>query len=220
MRVALETPALDRGGLLTSLVAGEGSATHAWLHSAELNAGADATRNLSDMLHLLTMLHGPQPGLVELVAEHNIWPGGDAWLAQAARGFANERGNLGSLIVAAGPVPSTPGEASTVSAILAQRQAMATIARSDRFGCAIGAVVGLVLDWMPIRATMETAAERLGVPFTAIRLPSEEETAYLLSTMPDKERLERTLVFGARQMMLHHQCLLDLLATRASAREI
>lgn len=219
MRVALETSALDRAGLLTSLVGGEGSATHAWLHSAELNAGKDATRNLSDMLHLLTMLHGPQPGLIELVADHNVWPGGDAWLADAARGFANERGNLGSLIVAAGPVPSTPGEASTVSAILAQRQAMATIARSDRFGCAIGAVVGLLLDWLPIRAAMETAAARLNVPFTAIRLPSEDDTADMLATMPEMARLERTLVFGARQMMLHHQCLLDLLATRASARE-
>ncbi|QJU58917.1 hypothetical protein HL653_15075 [Sphingomonas sp. AP4-R1] len=218
MRVALETSPLDRGGLLTSLVAGEGSATHAWLHSPELNASADATRNLSDMLHLLTMLHGPQPGLVELVADHNIWPGGDAWLAQAARGFANERGNLGQLIVAAGPVPGTPGEAATVSAILAQRQAMATIARSDRFGCAIGAVVGLLLDWQPIRATMETAAARLNVPFAPLLLPSEEETAHVLASMPEQPRLERTLIFGARQMMLHHQCLLDLLATRASAR--
>ncbi|PZU07441.1 hypothetical protein [Sphingomonas sp.] len=218
MRVALETSAPDRAGLLTSLVAGEGSATHSWLHSAELNAGSDATRNLSDMLHLLTMLHGPQPGLIELVAEHNIWPGGDAWLADAARGFANERGNLGQLIVAAGPVPSTPGEAATVSALLAQRQAMATIARSDRFGCAIGAAVGLLHDWLPIRATMEAAAERLNVPFAPLRLPSEDDTAHMLASMPDKPRLERTLVFGARQIMLHHQCLLDLLATRSSAR--
>lgn len=218
MRVALETSPIDRGDLLTSLVAGEGSATHAWLHSPELNASADATRNLSDMLHLLTMLHGPQPGLIELVAEHNVWPGGDAWLAQAARGFANERGNLGQLIVAAGPVPSTPGEAATMSALLAQRQAMATIARSDRFGCAIGAVVGLLLDWLPIRAVMETAAERLNVPFAPLRLPSEEETAQVLASMPEQPRLERTLVFGARQIMLHHQCLLDLLATRAGAR--
>ncbi|MDO6412993.1 hypothetical protein Q4F19_01225 [Sphingomonas sp. BIUV-7] len=219
MRVALEPSALDRGGLLTSLVAGEGSATHAWLHSAELNAGPLATRNLSDMLHLLTMLHGPQPGLIELVAEHNIWPGGDAWLADAVRGFAAERGNLGALIVAAGPVPSTPGEAATVSAVIAQRQAMATIARSDRFGCAIGAVAGLLFDWLPIRAALETAAARLGVDFTAPRLPSEEDTADMLAAMPDRERLERTLVFGARQILLHHQCLLDLLATRAGARQ-
>jgi hypothetical protein len=219
MRVALETAVPDRGGLLTSLVAGEGSATHAWLHSAELNASRSATRNLSDMLHLLTMLHGQVPGLVELVAEHNVWPGGDAWLADAVRGFANERGNIGQLIVAAGPAPSTPGEAATVSAILAQRQAMATIARSDRFGCAIGAVVALVLDWMPVRAVMETAAERLTIPFAPLRLPSEDDTAGMLAAMPDHPRLERTLVFGARQTLVHHQCLLDLLATRAGARE-
>lgn len=218
MRVALETTAPDRAELLTSLVAGEGSATHAWLHSAELNAGPLATRNLSDLLHLMTMLHGPQPGLIELVAQHNIWPGGDAWLAEAARGFANERGNLGQLIVAAGPVPSTPGETATVAAVMAQRQAMATIAKSDRFGCAIGAVVGLIHDWLPIRAAMETAAARLGVPFSPIRLPSEDATAQVLAEMPDQPRLERTLAFGARQILLHHQCLLDLLATRAGAR--
>jgi hypothetical protein len=219
MRLAPEPSVLDRGGLLTSLIAGEGSAAHAWLHSAELNAGPLATRNLSDMLHLLTMLHGPQPGLIQMVAEHNVWPGGDAWLADAARGFANERGNLGELIVAAGPVPSTPGEAATVSAILAQRQAMVTIARSDRFGCAIGAVAGLLLDWIPIRATLETAAARLNAPFTPSRLPSEEDTAAVLAAMPEQPRLERTLSFGARQILLHHQCLLDLLATRASARD-
>jgi len=219
MRVALESLPLDRSGLLTSLVAGEGSATHAWLHSAELNAGHLANRNMSDLLHLLTMLHGPQPGLIEMVAEHNVWPGADSWLAEAIRGFASERGNLGSLIVAAGPAPSTPGEAASVSAILAQRQAMATIARSDRFGCAIGAVAGLLLDWMPIRATLETAAARLNVSFNPSRLPSEDSTADLLAALPSQPRLERTLVFGARQILLHHQCLLDLLATRAGARE-
>lgn len=218
MRVALETSAPDRGGLLTSVVAGEGSATHPWLHSAELNAGPLATRNISDMLHLLTMLHGPQPGLIEMVAAQNIWPGADAWLAEAKDGFSEERGNLGALIVAAGPVPSTPGEAATVSAILAQRQAMATIARSDRFGCAIGAAVGLVLDWLPIRAALETAAARLNVTFRASRLPSEQDTAEMLAEMPDAARLERTLTFGARQILLHHQCLLDLLSTRAGAR--
>lgn len=220
MRVALETAALDRGGLLTSLVAGEGSATHEWLHSADLHYGDCATRNVADTLHLLTMLHGPQPGLVEMVATHNVWPGGDAWLADAARGFASERGNLGALIVAAGPVPSTPGETSTVAAVLAQRQAMATIAKSDRFGCAIGAVAGLLLDWLPIRAALETAAARLHIGFSRSVLPSEDQTADLIASMPEKPRLDRTLAFGARQTLLHHHCLFDLAAARAGAREV
>lgn len=219
MRVALTPAALERGDLLTSLIAGEGSAVHPWLHSAELNASVSATRNVADMLHLLTLLHGTHPGLIELVAEHNIWPGADAWLKQAVRGFAAELGNLGALIAAAGPVPSTPGEASTVSAVMAQQQALATIARSDRFGCAIGAAVGLMFDWMPIRAALETAAARLSVPFSSPELPSEEETALLLAAMPDQPRLERTLSFGARQVLVHHECLLDLLSVRAGARE-
>ena len=208
----------DHGGLLVALVSGEGSGSHAWLHAAALNAGPAANRNIADLLHLLSLLHGAQAGLIEAVATHNVWGGSDDWLLGAAAGFAAERDYLTRLIVAAGPVPSTPGEAATVAAVIAQRQSLDTIARSDRFGCALGAAVALVLDWMPIRATLDTAALRLGVPFAAASLPHEEETCTMVNLLPPRPRLDRTLAFGARQLLLHHQCLWELLETRAGAR--
>lgn len=216
-------PALDQvstgfGSLLVSLVAGEGSGSHAWLHSAELNAGPEATRNMADMLHLLSLLHGTQPGLIEASAERNVVPEADNWFLGAIAGFAAERAYMAQLIVAAGPAPSTPGEAATVAAVLAQRHALDTIAHSDRFGCALGATAGLLLDWMPIRAALDTAAERLGVDPAPIELPTEEETSALLAALPPRPRLDRTLSFGARQLLVHHQCMMDLLETRASAR--
>lgn len=212
-------PAPDRGSLLIAIVAGEGSGAHPWLHSAELNAGPAATRNMADLLHLLSLLHAAQPCLAETVAAQNVWPGADAWLLAACAGFAVERDYLAQLIVAAGPVPSTPGEAATVAAVLAQRQALATIGRSDRFGCAIGAFAALLLDWQPIRATLDTAAYRLGVAPSPVTLPGEAETAALLDGLPEQPRLARTLAFGARQLLTHHQCLWELLELRAGARE-
>ena len=174
----------DHGALLLSIVASEGSVAHPWLHSAALNAGADATRNLADLLYLLTLLHGTAPGLVETGAFQNVWSGADGWLAACTEGFAAERDMLAELTVAAGPSPSTAGEPSTVAAVLAQRHALDTIARSDRFGCAIGAIAALTLDWMPLRATLDTAAARLGLSLRPTRLPDEEEPARCWSRCP------------------------------------
>ena len=220
MHFAPITPAsIDRGGLLLSIVAGEGSAAHGWLHAAALNVGPFANRNLADMLHLFSMLHGATPSLIETVASQNVWGEGDDWLLGASAGFAVERDYLAQLIVAAGPVPSTPGETATVAAVLAQRQALDTLARSDRFGCAIGLAAALLLDWQPIRATLDTAAYRLGIAPAPMVLPDEQETCALIQNIPDRPRLERTLAFGARQLLIHHQCLWELLEARATARE-
>jgi hypothetical protein len=119
----------ENGSALVALVAGEGCASHGWLNAAALNAGNQATRNVADLLHLLSILHGRLPGLLEITAAQNIWPGADAWLAALARGFQREREYLAQLSVAAGPVPATAGEAATTAAVLGQRQALETIAR-------------------------------------------------------------------------------------------
>lgn len=215
--IGLDGP--GHGALLVSLAAGEGCASHAWLHSAALNAGTQATRNMADMLHLLSVLHGRSPGMIEVAAAQNVWPGADNWLHAIARGFATERNYLARLTVAAGPVPSTASEAATLSAVLAQRQALETLARSDRFGCAIGAVCGLVLDWQAWRAALDTAADRLGVEVPRLALPDEDVCAAIIDALPDRPRLDRTLTFGARQLLVQHSGLLDLLEARAGARE-
>jgi hypothetical protein len=216
--VALQTTHADFGDMLVALAAAEGSASHPYTHSFELNADPLATRNVADVLHLLSMLHGPQPGLIELAGERNVLPNAADWFAQAAAGFAVERHYMTQLIVAAGPGPSTPGEADTVAAILDQRRAMETIVCSDRFGCALGAIAGLVLDWAAIRAVLDTAAARIGIGIPASLLPDEGATAAVLARLPEHPRLDRTLSFGARQLLLQHRGLWDLLEVRASAR--
>ena len=69
--VALQTAPADFGEMLVALAASEGSASHPYTISYELNADPLATRNLADVLHLLSMLHGPQPGVIELGGERN-----------------------------------------------------------------------------------------------------------------------------------------------------
>lgn len=215
---ALDTPAADFGAMLVTLAANEGSAAHPYTHSAELNAGPTATRNLADALHLLSMLHGEQPGLIDIAAERNPMGEADLWFARTARGFATERAYLAQLIVVAGPTPSTPGEAETAATLVGQRQALGMMGRSERFGCAIGATAGLLLDWQAIRAVLDTAAERLGVAITPCVLPDEASTAALLGLLPEHPRLDRTLSFGARQLLAQHHHLWELLEARTAAR--
>ncbi len=216
--VALQTAPADFGEMLVALAAAEGSASHPYTHSYELNADPLATRNLADVLHLLSMLHGPQPGLIELAGERNVLPDAGDWFRQAAAGFALERHYLTQLIVAAGPGPSTPGEADTATAILDQRRAMDMIACSDRFGCALGAIVALVLDWQAIRSVLDTAATRIGIPVPLSAMPGDQSTAHVLAGLPMQPRLDRALTFGARQLLLQHRGIWDLLEVRKEAR--
>lgn len=213
----LETP-VDHGGSMVSLVAGEGSAAHPWLISADLNVGVSATRNVADMVHLFSMLHGKVPGLVEIAADQNCWIGANSFLGDAVMGFAAERAYFTRLIAAAGPAPSTPGDSNTVCAIRSQYYSLVTLARSERFGCAIGAVVALILDWQSIRSVLDVAADRLGVDVPECQLPDEDACRELLMALPDRPRLDRTLSFGARQLLTHHTGLFDYLQVRAEAR--
>jgi hypothetical protein len=216
--VAFQPVPVDLAGMLVALAAAEGSSGHSYTHSYELNADPLANRNLADVLHLLAMLHGPQPGLIEISAERNVLPDADGWFRAAIAGFAAERAFLTQLIVAAGPGPSTPGEADTAAAVLEQRRAMAVIATSDRFGCTLGAAIALVLDWQAIRAVLETAAVRIGLDCPAMTLPDEAATGAVLASLPDHPRIDRTLSFGARQLLVQHRALWDLLEARTAAR--
>jgi hypothetical protein len=216
--VALQTAPADFGEMLVGLAAAEGSASHPYTHSYELNADPLANRNLADVLHLLSMLHGPQPGLIELAGERNVMPHAADWFRQAAAGFTAERHYLTQLIVAAGPAPSTPGEADTAAVILDLRRAMETIVCSERFGCGLGAIVALVLDWQAIRSVLDTAASRIGIGVPTSLLPSESHTAEVLARLSVQPRLDRTLSFGARQLLVQHRGLWDLLEARKDAR--
>lgn len=202
--------------LLFALAGSEGSAGHPYL--AGLYAPTAAPRDLADAIHALGMLHGRHPGIVDYAAERNprrIAPG---WLDAATEAFGRERILLTKLVVASGPLPSTPGQAESEAAVTAQNHALAMLAQSDRAGCALGAALAFVLDWRAIRRVLDAAAQRLSVPAPATSLPLDEETRAVALGLAGEPAVERALAFGAQQVLVQHRGLWDLLETRSAAR--
>jgi hypothetical protein len=204
--------------LLGQLVTAEGSGAHRYVASAELLSGRFATRNLADAIHYLCTLHGRHPGVVDLAATRTAHDSARGWLIQAVDGFAAERAALAKLVVAVGPLPSTPGQAESEAAVNGQRHALDMLARSDRDGCALGAAITLVLDWKAVRGTMDVIANRLGVEIAASILPSRGETLAVAAVIGSTAAVERAMAFGAQQILGQHSGLWDLLEARQIAR--
>lgn len=202
--------------MLVGLVDSDGSARHATC-SRLAQPGALA-RDVTDAVHALGMLYGRQPGVVDHAAARNRHGECAGWFDAAVDGFAAERALLAKLASAAGPLPSTPGQAESEATILAQRHALDTLAQSDRDGCAVGAAVALVLDWSAVRAVLETAAERLGIECRVCTLPLPEDTATMVAAVGERPAAERAMAFGAQQVLAQHRGLWDLLDARAIAR--
>jgi hypothetical protein len=209
---------LDGGwGTIAALVSADGSTAHPVAHA--LTGPAAAIRDVADAIHALCMLHGRHPGAIDHAAASNGNAVAEAWLAEAAHAFTVERGYLAQLTAAAGPLPSTPGQAETEAAILAQRHALDMLAQSGRAGCAIGASIALVLDWRAIRAMLDAAALRLGVLPAWLGLPLDADTMSLVAALTTSPGIERAMIFGAQQVLAQHRALWDLLDARKSARD-
>ncbi len=194
----------------------DGSAAHP--HLRRLTAGGPAQRNLSDAVHALCAVHGHHPGMIADVLAHGVQADARAWLAGATIGFAGERAYLAQLTAAVGPLPSTPGQAESESALVGERHALEMLARSERTGCATGAAAALVLDWSAIRRVLDAAAERFGVIAPPTTFPPEAETAAAIASLGAKPGCERAILFGAQQLFAQHRGLWSLLEARASAR--
>ena len=201
---------------LFALAESEGSGRHR--HLVALCAPRAPARDLADALHCLAMLHGRQPGVIDHAADRAVLGVAEPWLAAARDGFARERSLLATLVVAAGPLPSTPGQAESEAAVTAQHHALEMLGRSERTGCALGASIALTLDWRAIRGVLDAAADRLAVPPPALVMPIEEETRAVLAAVSAAPAAERALSFGAQQLLLQHRGLWDLLEARAAAR--
>jgi hypothetical protein len=204
--------------MLRALAQAEGSAGHVYPHHIALTQGRLASRNLADVAHHICALHGRMPGVVDHAASHTVHEAARAWLITATDGFAAERLYLTKLVVAAGPLPSTPGQAESESAVISQRHALEMLAQSDRTGCAIGAATALVLDWHALRPVLDKAAHRFGVDPLACTLPSIEDTVAVVKAISETPAIERALVFGAQQLLGQHHGLWDLLEARQIAR--
>ena len=210
-----QAPATD---IVTQLVKVEGTGSHLYAASVELLSGRFATRNLADAVHYLCTLHGRQPGVVDHAAVRTAREAARKWILQAVDGFTVERGYLTKLAVAAGPLPSTPGQAESEAAVIGQRHALEMLAQSDREGCAIGAAIGLVLDWRAVRGLLNVAADRLGVAIAECTLPSPEASHELVVALSDSPAVERAMAFGGAQLIGQHRGLWDLLEARQLAR--
>lgn len=202
---------------ISALLGDEGGKSHPYIACHVFARSRDAGRNLADAVHFITNLHGRQPGMIDLAREKAA--GGDvlAWLDAASRGFVQERAYLMQIVVAAGPLPSTPGQAEAEAAVSGQRHALEMLARSDRNGCALGAAMALVLDWRAVRAVIDAAAQRFGVALTPPALPSQRQAMALIDAV-GSSAIERAIMFGAQQLLVQHRGLWDLLEARASAR--
>lgn len=165
-----------------------------------------ATRDLSDAVHGVCLLHGHHPGLIDHVAARAD-PVPD-WLAEAVPAFAAQRAWLARLVAAAGPLPSTPGQAEAEAAIAGQRRAFEALAQSGRAGCSLGAAATLLLDWAAIHRLLVAAAARFGVEPLPASLP---EPAIA-------QDHARAALFAAHQVLAQHRGLWQLLESRAVAR--
>ena len=206
------------GALLIACVAEQGSGSHPYFVSDTLLNGHDSARNLADAVHFLCALHGRHPGIVDLAAGRAQEPAARTWLTRAAEAMAVERLYLTRLAVVAGPVPSTPGGGGSESAVLAQRSALATLAQSDRQGCALGAALAFAADWSPVRTLLDAAARRMGVETPPCRLGEEQELSAVADESGQTAPTERAMLFGAQQLSLQHRGLWDLLEARQQAR--
>ncbi len=208
------------GALLAACVAEHGSAGHPYLAGTMLSKGPDAARNLADAVHFLCVLHGRHPGVIDLAGGRTVEAPARAWLLTAAQAMASERAFLTRLAVAAGPIPSTPGGGEAESVVHGQRTALATLAQSERRGCALGAALSLALDWAIIRSVLDAAAARFGVEPPAALLGGEAELRSLTDAVVANGggAMERAILFGAQQIAVQHHGLWDLLEARQQAR--
>ncbi|EZP56946.1 DUF6975 family protein [Sphingomonas sp. RIT328] len=203
--------------LVTRIGATDGSVAHP--HLSMLLSPAAASRDLSDAVHALCAVHGDPPGLAVEARTHCVQPDACDWLSAVADGFVLERAYIARLAAAAGPTPSTPGQSDTEAALIASRHALETLARSERRGCATGAVAALVQDWTAIRLMLDHAADRFGVDPVPAAFPSLSETAASVTRLGGTPATERAVRFGAEQLLAQHRALWDLLEARASARQ-
>lgn len=211
----------DIASVIATLVDADGTAAHG--HTRALRAPQAPRRDLADAVHALQAVHGTLPGLADEALTSVGARVGDGiaavWLDAVAGAIGHERQALSRLVSAAGPLPSTPGQAATDSAFVAQRHAFQMLARSDRRGVAVGAVAALALDWLAVRRVLIRAADRYGVTLGPIALPDAADTATVLGMVADGNAAERAMLFGARALLEQHRALWTLLEARSGARE-
>ncbi len=204
---------------LMAMVAEQGSAAHPMIIRACANYRALNSAAVSDIAHHLCVLHGRYPSIIDHAALKIVDEVARDWILKTSQAFAAERGFLARLTVAAGPVPSSPGDEKSASAIAMQSRAFEMLATSDRDGCAAGAAIAFSQDWQAIRLLLEGIAMRLGLDAPENFFPAEDKNRKLIDDLAEKGiAAQRAIHFGADQILAQQRGFWDLLAARETAR--
>jgi len=212
----------DISRVLEALVAADGTAAHPYAHRASTGAARDSLLSLADLAdaaYYLCLLHGRHPGVIDHAATRSADNAARTWLIEAADAFGTERAYLTQVSVAAGPAPSTAGQADCETTVSQQRHALDMLAQSDRRGCAMGAAMALVLDWRAVRHVLDMVAIRAGLEPHPCALPDRAATLDVARAIGGDDGVDRAIQFGARQLLNQHRGLWDLLAARADVRK-
>ncbi|WP_419827626.1 DUF6975 family protein [Sphingomonas sp.] len=205
-----------REGVIAALVGEEGSGRHPYL--ARLGGAESSNAMLADAVHFLCLLHGRFPGVIDHAADRVFHTDARDWIYRVTAGFAAERAFLTRLTVSVGAMPSTPGQAQSEAAVGSQTHALAVLSQSDRRGTALGAAFALVAEWATVRAMLDRAARRAGVQSPPCDLPPARDGETASASVVAALGNDRALAFGARQLLVQHRGLWDLLETREAAR--
>ncbi|HEX7855598.1 MAG TPA: hypothetical protein VF503_18090 [Sphingobium sp.] len=220
----MQSPSLmptSTANLLEGLVALEGTAGHDYCVSSIVRSPNGFVRNntdFADTVHHLSLLHGHVPGVIDHAATRIADNAARGWLLKAVDGFSRERLYLNTIVVAAGPLPSTAGQDQVTTIVAQQCRALDMLAQSDRRGCAIGAAMALVMDWVAIRKLLDGGAARLGIDPRESQLPDWTETLDVLTALEVEHNIGRAVQFGAGQLLGQHRGVWDLLQARAQVR--
>jgi len=129
----------DIARVLDALVAADGTAAHAYVIRARTGLASEGLLSLPDLADAasyMCLLHGRHPGVIDHAATRSAENAARQWLIEAADAFAAERTYLTQVTVAAGPAPSTAGQADCEAAVSQQRHALDTPADSRFPDCA------------------------------------------------------------------------------------
>ena len=112
----------DRRGDIRAILARLSSAGHP--HVQALLLPHALLHDLTDAVHAVCTVHGNHPSMIDYAMARGIQIDTLPWLIESSTAFAQERAFLANLTSAAGPLPSTPGQAQTDAALTQLRHTL------------------------------------------------------------------------------------------------
>jgi hypothetical protein len=168
-------------------------------HARRVTAAYSDDPALAEAIHFFALLHAERPSIATVALTAEPHP----WLERVAATFDSERAWLTRATIAKA-APRRHDLSRHELVVRGQREAMLTLARSDRAGCALGAAAALACDWPAVRAALSRDALREIDPGVVDALAAAAATP----------ATRRAIGFGVAQMLGVHRTLWDLLEAR------